>query len=460
MHRARVIILVVIGLSIGGYLAYPQLRSLGFTPEKAPLTAVADAAEPVTPAAPTLPTVSAPGTLDAGYYDTVRSGFIATHKTFVDADLTNMKLDVYVDGAVATEVPIQTKGRPGSWWETPAGLYSIQAKKPNHFSSIGHVYQPWSMVFQGNFFIHGWPYEPDGTPVASTYSGGCIRLTTADAKTVYDLVSVGTPVLVTEEDFTPDSFSYPETAPADFSDVKADEYLVADLKDNAILAEKGIGDVRPIASVTKLVTALVSTEYIDLDKNITIKPDMIVPTSKPRLVADQKISVYNLLFPLLTESSNEAVEAIADTLGKKYFVSLMNAKAKAINMPNTAFVDPSGAGAGNVSTATDLFSLLKYIYTNRSFVLNISSGKLKGSVYGDAYYTDLENFNMIPNATAEFVGGKIGKTTAAMETYAGVFNETIHGEVRPIAVIVLHSPDSYIDTAALLKHVEATYNAQ
>ena len=272
------------------------------------------------------------------------------------------------------------------------------------------------------------------------------------------MVTVGMPVLVTEQAFTPDSFAYPATLPAAApADVAADEYLVADLKNNAILEEKDIDAVTPIASVTKLVTSLVGAEYIDLDKTTTITPEMIVPTSKPRLVAGQEITVYNLLFPLLTESSNEAAEAIADTLGKSYFVKLMNQKAQAIDMPNTAFVDPSGSGDGNVSTATDLFSLLKYLYTNRSFVLNIASGKLTASVYGDSYYTDLQNFNVVPGVTADFVGGKIGMTTAAEETYAGVFNETIEGEVRPIAVIVLHSPDSYADVAALLKHVEETY---
>lgn len=396
---------------------------------------------------------AAPALANADYYNRVRASFIDQKVSFVEADLSTMKLRVYTDGVVVKEVDIKTKGREGSWWETPAGLYKIEAKEPNHFSSIGHVYQPWSMVFQGNFFIHGWPYEPDGTPVSSAYSGGCIRLTTDDAKAVYDLVSVGTPVLVYEKDFTADSFHYVPKQPA----VGASEYLVADLKSNSVIAERDISTVVPIASVTKLVTSLVSAEYINLDKTITITPEMIVTTSKPRLYAGQKITVYNLLFPLLEESSNEAAEAVARLVGKTYFVGLMNKKALAINMSNTSFVDPSGAGDGNVSTAEDLFSLAKYIYNNRSFVFNISSGKITGSAYGESLYSDLGNFNKVPGVTAEFVGGKIGKTTAAEETYVGVFNETINGQVRPIVVIVLHSPDAYADTKALLDYVEATY---
>ena len=69
------------------------------------------------------------------------------------------------------------------------------------------------MAFQGNFFIHGWPYEPDGTPVASTYSGGCIRMATDDAKKIYDMSTLGMPVLVYKSDFAPDGFRYHEARP-------------------------------------------------------------------------------------------------------------------------------------------------------------------------------------------------------------------------------------------------------
>lgn len=442
---------LIILTAIVGFLSYAYLRSGPFAAEPA-----ISRDTPVATTHVVVPVAPNPNMLDADYFGRVRAEYIAAQKTFIDADLSSMTLRVYADGALALEVPIKTKGREGSWWETPAGMYSIQAKEKNHFSSIGHVYQPWSMVFQGNFFIHGWPYDASGIDVSSTYSGGCIRLATEDAKRVYDMVSVGTPVLVSESDFAADSFAYPLRVPTEAEGVEAAHYLVADLKNNVILAEKDIQEVAPIASVTELVTALVGAEYIDLDKKVTITPEMLVETAKPRLIEGQKITVYNLLFPLLTESSDEAAEAVARTLGKKYFVSLMNRKAAAINMPSTVFTDPSGSGEGNVSTATDLFSLLKYLYTNRSFVLNISSGKLTSSVYGESHYTDLENLNKVPDGTLPFAGGKFGHTDD-MQTYAGVFKLTIDGEVRPIAVIVLNSPDAYADVGTLLDYTQEIY---
>src|SRR5579862_5292212 len=96
--------------------------------------------------------------------------------TFIEANLSTMQLTYYVNGSVAEQFKILAKGRPGSWWETPAGLYKVQEKIPSDFSGFAHVYSPWALDFQGNFLIHGWPYYPGGTPVGSTYSGGCIRL--------------------------------------------------------------------------------------------------------------------------------------------------------------------------------------------------------------------------------------------------------------------------------------------
>ncbi len=184
---------------------------------------------------------------NADYFAEVKKKFIDAKSEFIETDLSSMVLRVHKNGAVALEVPIKTKGREGSWWETPAGIYEVQSKETNHFSSIGHVYQPFSMAFQGNFFIHGWPYYQDGTEVSSAYSGGCVRLTTEDAKKVYELISVGTPVLVFEKDFAQDSFTY-TSGPK----ISAEKYLVADLKSNSVLMEKGLNEKAPIASITSL----------------------------------------------------------------------------------------------------------------------------------------------------------------------------------------------------------------
>ncbi len=377
-----------------------------------------------------------PALSNPNFFNTVKQKFIDEKASFIEADLTSKIIRVYKEGVVEIEVPIDTEGKEGSWWETPAGLYKINRKEKEHFSGIGHVWMPWSMNFQGNFYIHGRTYYPDGTLTSAAYTGGCIRLSTDNAKKVYEAIEVGTPLLVYEHSFSPDSFTYQsEAGPA----LLASSYLAADLRNNYVFASKSPAKVVPIASITKLMTALITTEYINLDNTTTVPASAIVYTSKARLKEGEEYSVYKLLFPLLRESSNEAAETIARYYGRSAFVRHMNEKAASIGMTHTIFVDPSGAGAENVSSAEDLFMLAKYIYNNRSFIFNITSGKITQSAYGDTGFPDLGNFNdFIGNKY--FFGGKNGKTNAAQETNLSVFEVPVNGTKRPIVSIVLGTP--------------------
>ena len=389
---------------------------------------------------------------DPDYYEQIKSKLATDHASFIDADLSSMKLKVYTDGLLALEVPILAKGRVGSWWETPAGIYEIQSKEKNHFSSFGQVYQPWSLDFQGNFFIHGWPLTEDGTPVASTYSGGCIRLSTEDAKKVYDLASVGMPVVVYSAPVSADSFNYQLKAPP----VLSSSYLVADVTNGTVLMSKNASVAAPIASISKLVSALVATEYINLDTSLQVPEEAIVYTAIPRLRAGTDVSAYDLLLLLLQESSNEAAETFAAVSGRAQFVAHMNEKANAIGLGHTVFSDPSGA-KGDYSTPQDLFTLLRYIYGNRRFIFGITSGDITESAYGQPAFKNIRNFNKVKNSGAKLVGGKVGQTNEAAETYAGIFEVTVGGAVRQIAVIVLGSRDAGGDVRKLLTFVHNLY---
>ena len=399
-----------------------------------------------------------PALSEPDYYGRVKETLSAQKVSFIDADLSTMHLGVYVNGKPALDVPILAKGRPGSWWETPAGLYKIETKEKTHFSTFGEVAMPYSLDFQGNFFIHGWPTYPDGTPVSSAYSGGCIRLSTDDARKVYALAAIGMPVVVYNERPPSDPFNYQLKAPR----ISAEEYLVADVGSGTVLSSKGAGVQAPIASITKLVTALVATEYINLDATIAVPKEAVVYTSLPRLKAGQSVRAYDLLFLLLQESSNEAAETLAAERGRDQFIGGMNEKAKAIGLKNTVFSDPSGAES-DFSTPEDLFTLLRYIKDNRRFVFDITTGGLSDSAYGAPVFRDIKNFNIIKDlpgqagASAELLGGKIGETNEAGETYAGVFAVRIGGQTRDIAVVVLGSTDVQTDVKRLLQFVQASY---
>lgn len=397
-----------------------------------------------------------PKMAEPDFFNRIKTQFLNEKLSFIEANLSTMELILYQKGQEVKRAKIVGKGKEGSWWETPAGIYRIETKEKLHFSSIGQVYMPYSMQFQGNFFIHGIPYYPDGRETELSYTGGCIKLFTNDAKEIFEKTELGTPVLVFEKDFEPDQFSYVVKQPK----VSASQYLAVDLKNNFVFFQKNSQEVVSIASLTKLMTALIATEYIDLEKEISITRTMLTATTVPRLKVGQTYSAYDLLFPLLLESSNEAAQALSYFLGPQRFVELMNKKAKALGMGKTIFADSSGISPVSASTAEDLFILAKYLYFNRHFILDISAGKISNSAYGQPKFSNLANFNYPRKANSiwkDFIGGKIGLTRASKETILSLFELELKGEKRPVAVIVLGSDNYFQDVETIVNQIKLTY---
>jgi hypothetical protein len=404
------------------------------------------------------------------FFSEVRERFVRENASFIEANLTAMTLRVYQSGLPMLEVPIKSKGKEGSWWETPSGLYEAEAKKEKHFSSFGKVYTPWNIPFQGNFFIHGWPYYEDGTPVPEGYSGGCIRLEDVYAKQVYDLAEVGMPILVFEENASStDVFSYLLKAPP----VHAKSYLVADLDTNFVLIAGTTTTAHETTLVPSLMTALVASEYQNIEKRITVGDTTLGGMVPNRLTAGASYSIYDLLFPLLLEGSAEAGQAIASIFPNGRLTELMTAKAYSVGMHDTVFAVAGSAQTNNIATAEDIFALLQYLHTNRPFILDMSAGKADTRAYGAPPFedltpahplADLEEFDggavtgRAPKfASAESVAGAValafdapgvakGNASEDLVTILTVpFNDT----ERNIAIIVLDSADPVLDTRAL-----------
>lgn len=394
------------------------------------------------------------GQKNIDFLNKIKEDFLNNNVSFIEVDLTLMKLNLYIDGKMKESFNVLSKGKEGSWWETPTGLYKIESKIVNKFSNFGRVYMPYSLNFEGNFFIHGWPYYSDGSPVNSQYSGGCIRLSNNDAKKVFEMSFVGMPILIYENLELDDNFSYSVRKPK----IYADSYLVADLNNNLILIGENNDNIYPIASIVKFLTAITAIEYINIEKEIVVLPEMIIPTSFPRLKVNNRYRLYDLLYPLLLESSNEAAKTISYFLGEDYFIKLVNKKSKSLGMDKTFISDSAGISKENVSSANNLLLLAKYLYHNRSYILKLSSGNLKDVVYGPTLFYGLKNFNfIIDNEKFKFIGGKIGKTSFAGENYLGVFEVNLKGHIRPIAVIVLNSKDVKTDVLNLLNYIFELY---
>lgn len=83
-------------------------------------------------------------------------------------------------------------------YNTPRGDFEALYKTENHLSSYFNVWMPYSVQFEGDYFLHGYPtYNDDArTPVPYGTSGGCIRMNTSDMKEIYKLIEIGMPIII------------------------------------------------------------------------------------------------------------------------------------------------------------------------------------------------------------------------------------------------------------------------
>ncbi len=387
------------------------------------------------------------------FFTETRDAFIDSAVTFIEVDLVDMQLRYFIDGVLHESFPVLAKGEEGSWWSTPSGLYKVEDKKEKFFSSLGQVYQPWRLAFESNLAIHGWPEYENGEAVAKDHVGGGIRLNTESAKRLYELVKLNTPILVYAGSERVEDFIYEPKVP----EMGAPHYLIADIGNNTVLATSDLDDVVPIASLTKLMTALIATENIDLDTTVSIVDSNFVESLIPRLGERKKVSLYSLLQLLLVESSNEASEVIAHELGRDKFVALMNQRATELGMNQTQFADASGLSAGNVSTVSDLLRLTQYIYQNRRFIFDLTA---KGNLTNTAVeneFGELINFNQVDGVT-NFVGGKVGETLAAGQTSITLHRLKVGVQERILAVILLGSKQRAVDVQVLYRYAEERFS--
>lgn len=369
---------------------------------------------------------------------------------FITADLVRMELTLYIDGKATEQFPILTKGKPGTPWETPAGFYSIFTKEDDHFSSLGKVHMPYSMQFFGNYFIHGWPYYPDGTPVASTFSGGCIRLSTDDAKKVFEFADKKTGIFVYDKREVADlpSLFLPLTQP----EVDAPSYLVADIDTGEVYAEKDAELEYPIASITKLMTGLVANEIINLEQQVPVeKAQLTTPPTEDTTTI--KFLVGDLFYPLLLESNDTVADALARYYSKNSFVSWMNTTAKALGMASTHFADPVGSTDENISTSEDLYRFIVYLIEKKKFILNVSktANKTITAQNGDEF--EFWNRNAF-SASSTYMGGA-SKDGVGLS----IFSFKAGGVERRVAIVVLGSKAELNDTSALAEWISSSAKA-
>lgn len=242
--------------------------------------------------------------------------------------------------------------------------------------------------------------------------------------------------------------------------VEAKAVYCVNLRSNQTLLARNADQQLPIASLTKLVTALVAMEQLPLDKKVTV-PDHIktIPKTVVGLQAGDSVSVIDLLHGLLIGSGNDCAETLACAVpgGRKSFIAAMNKKVKSMGARRTVFYTPSGLDLkipcakndkkkvdvdSNVSTAREIATIASTAFSNtaiRSICLkkhHVLASSLKPGGYS------VKSTNKLLRDNLPLVGGKTGYTARAGHCLATEFTP---GK-NVFLIVVLGSPDHFRDT--------------
>ena len=152
-------------------------------------------------------------------------------------------------------------------------------------------------------------------------------------------------------------------------DLKSSVALVIDQDTHEVLLSKNDHAVLPIASLTKLMTGLIiSQAHLPMDEPITITQDDVDTEkgSRSRLSVGTTLTRGEMMHLALMSSENRAAHALGRTYpgGLSAFVGLMNAKARAIGMADTRYVEPTGLSSQNQSSARDLATLVNVAHAD------------------------------------------------------------------------------------------------
>jgi len=236
--------------------------------------------------------------------------------------------------------------------------------------------------------------------------------------------------------------------------------IALDLESDQILYAKNIDTPRPIASITKLMTALVFLDTNpDLNSETSIKIEDAAGMGSSTLELEEKVRLADLLHLSLIKSDNTAAMALvhSTSLTREEFVEHMNAKAQALNLNNTSFTDPVGLNKNNISTAFEVAQIFR-LASRHSIIRQILPLKKYSFTSVSNRYHPVTSTNKLLNSYLKILGGKTGFIDEAGYCFTGL-TETEGG--HEIITVVLGSPlanDRFDDTKRILYWVETNYS--
>jgi len=217
------------------------------------------------------------------------------------------------------------------------------------------------------------------------------------------------------------------------------------------------------------MTAVISLENYNLDDLTTISSSAVSTTgTMGGLRANEKITVNDLMYVTLIESSNDGAEALAEKMGRTEFIYKMNKKATELGMVNTRFYNPTGLDIftndsatelleTNVSTVEDLEKLVIYILNNHTLIPQILSLSEKKIVSESGVVHNLSNTNILLKENTGYLWGKTGYTKEANGCIILILNNYSSINSGYIINVITGADDRFKEARKLEEWLQASF---
>ncbi len=246
----------------------------------------------------------------------------------------------------------------------------------------------------------------------------------------------------------PAVFAPPEPPPQ----LTAEAWLLHDATAGVTLASHNAAEVRPMASVTKLMTGLVAVERADLDDLVVISETAAaVGEAEVGLVPGEAWTLRDLVGAIMVRSGNDAAVAIAEHVGGGVpgFSALMNARAAELGLTGTSFANPHGLDEdGHHTTAEDLLALAKVVLDHPVLSRFVRTRVIRFVPDPEGDPRRAENTNALLGAYPGVTGMKTGFTGLAGK----VLVASAERNGRLLITVVMGSQDHFDDTRRLLEY--------
>lgn len=234
--------------------------------------------------------------------------------------------------------------------------------------------------------------------------------------------------------------------------VSAKAAVLINGENGEVVFAKNSDQKMPMASTTKIMTALLLCEYGNFQKEITVTAEMLrVEGSSMGLLAGDRVTLHDLLYGLMLSSGNDAANVIAYTVGGsiKGFVDMMNNKARELELVSTHFETPSGLdGDSHYTTAYELAILTKYAMQNEEFSKAVASESATLNYGNPPYRRTLTNHNKLLKMYDGVIGVKTGFTKKSGRCLVSAAKR----DGKYLIAVTLNAPNDWQDHKTMLDY--------